>query len=526
MKRQFVAVDKWLDQQQQWLLIMFLVLVSRLPTFFEPYWYGDEAIYLTIGNALRHGEKLYLQIVDHKTPIIYYLAMVGSQLNFRILMTAFMMVATISFFAITQKILRNSLARWVAVITFILATSTPFFEGNIPNGELVVMTFVLLGTAGLMYSATGKELLASRPKIIAEKKDTLRLFLVGILLSCGTLTKVPAIFDVAGVLLLWWFAFWRRSSETHHPSLQNSVLQLLKATAPVIAGIVLPIIFSILYFMLRGSGQAYLDFGLLYNFHYVGTWHVEYANKLIAFLFSMPGKLVFTTALLLIFTGKQRKLSPEVVWVGGWSLLSLFGATLSNRPYPHYFQQAVPALALMLGLFIDKIRTFSLTHERTLLLQTSGVTTLVFGILIFVMLTFRVTPYPVFEYYQRFGSLITNKISTEDYRSQFDSLMTDNYNVTPVIMKNKNPQIFIWGTNPTLYALTRKVPVGRFTVAFHIDDLHAHQETIDAVTRAKPEFIVVMKDQAPLPGLQELLMDNYLPNPNFTHFVLWRRWRN
>ncbi|PIV07387.1 hypothetical protein COS53_02565, partial [Candidatus Shapirobacteria bacterium CG03_land_8_20_14_0_80_35_14] len=52
--------------------ILFFLL--RLPSLFEPYWYGDEGVYLALGQGIRHGLTLYSQIYDNKPPAIYYLA--------------------------------------------------------------------------------------------------------------------------------------------------------------------------------------------------------------------------------------------------------------------------------------------------------------------------------------------------------------------------------------------------------------------------------------------------------------------
>src|SRR5258708_5448330 len=45
----------------------------RLPSFFEPYWYGDEGIYEVIGFALNKGRGLYTGIWDNKPPFLYLL---------------------------------------------------------------------------------------------------------------------------------------------------------------------------------------------------------------------------------------------------------------------------------------------------------------------------------------------------------------------------------------------------------------------------------------------------------------------
>ncbi len=72
-KKTIKKIDLFLDQQTALFINLFLLVLLRIPNFFEPYWYGDEAIYLTVGNALNHGGKLYTTIIDHKTPLIYHL---------------------------------------------------------------------------------------------------------------------------------------------------------------------------------------------------------------------------------------------------------------------------------------------------------------------------------------------------------------------------------------------------------------------------------------------------------------------
>ncbi|HXS15287.1 MAG TPA: hypothetical protein VN711_04105, partial [Candidatus Saccharimonadales bacterium] len=49
-------------------LVFFLL---RFPSFFEPYWYGDEGIYEVIGYGLTHGRLLYQGIWDNKPPLLY-----------------------------------------------------------------------------------------------------------------------------------------------------------------------------------------------------------------------------------------------------------------------------------------------------------------------------------------------------------------------------------------------------------------------------------------------------------------------
>ena len=62
-----------------WILILFAIIL-RIPSLFEPYWYGDEAIYLTLGEGIRHNLVLYRDIFDHKPPLIYLIAAAAGSL--------------------------------------------------------------------------------------------------------------------------------------------------------------------------------------------------------------------------------------------------------------------------------------------------------------------------------------------------------------------------------------------------------------------------------------------------------------
>ncbi len=74
-----------------------------------------------------------------------------------------------------------------------------------------------------------------------------------------------------------------------------------------------------------------------------------------------------------------------------------------------------------------------------------------------------------------------------------------------------------------LYALSQKIPVGRFTAAFHIDDFKARPETITAILKHEPKFIVMMNNAPAFPELQRYVFLNYTISSRFEHFTLWKR---
>ena len=77
-------------------LILFYLL--RLPSLIEPYWYGDEAIYLTLGEGIRHNLVLYRDIFDHKPPLIYLIAAAAGSLYWFKLILLVWSIGTIALF--------------------------------------------------------------------------------------------------------------------------------------------------------------------------------------------------------------------------------------------------------------------------------------------------------------------------------------------------------------------------------------------------------------------------------------------
>lgn len=509
--------------------IILLIVVLRIPTYFEPYWYGDEAIYLTIGNAMNHGAILYQDIVDHKTPLIYYFARVGSQLSFRVLLTGWMVVASLAFFGVLYRITRRLWLVNVLTILFVLLTSLPLLEGNIPNGELFVMGFILFGlwiflqtqSGLLLASGTVKQLsLPSLPQRHAKSW----WIVSGVVLGGAILTKVPALFDVLSVFYLGWLAGWdQQLTHGRHWRWQSWRLSLIQWLC-ILTGVLIPLIVSVIYFVAIGAGRDYLQYGLLYNFHYVQNWALSHLPSWVQTTFTLPAKAMILALVLLGLTFIGRWVSRPVRFATGWFYLALFASILSNRPYPHYLLQIVPPLLLSIGLVIH-----TLTRKKgdsswqqklvPLALMAGNI-----GVLLLVWVTLRISMYPVISYYRSFFQLATSQISPTEFRNSFNNYLADNYAGSSIIKTSNEEQFFIWGTNPTLYALTEKQPVGKFTVGFHIQDLNLYQETIDAVYQSMPQYIVIMHDETvPLPGLAELLKEKYRLFQEYEHFTIWRR---
>lgn len=527
MLKKIIQLDKFLDRHALLLFLLLLVVALRIPNLTEPYWYGDEGIYLTIGQSLNKGAVLYRDIVDHKTPIIYYLARVHTQLNFRLLLMGWMLISTTLFYAISMKLFNRRKFSAISTALFVFLTTLPWLEGNIPNGELFVIGFVLAGGYLMLKSRLGSILDQGNSSTTLPnltRRDIYLLLASGFFFGLGILTKVPALFDVVGfgalalISLAGAFSFAPNQSGLFLKILGQRILDY----GLVLAGILIPILISVLYFASKGALSAYLQFGLLYNFHYAGNWNLPFASPILQFLFTLPGKLLVATLFILVALILQKKFSKALLFSKIWFMLALFASLLSNRPYPHYFMQLVPPFSLLLTAGLVQISKALKNKNNAGIIFPAFELLKISGLTLVVLILIGVRPYPTLEYYQRWFDLALNKTSKEEYRSKFNYIMTENYEVSDYLRYRGADRTFIWGTNPMLYALSDTWPATRFTVAFHIEDLGVYDETLNEIKTVSPKYIITM-DQEPIkfPEFFGYLSTNYRKVKQTDHMSVW-----
>ena len=343
---------RWLVVHEAILMILAGVVFLRIPSLFEPYWYGDEGIYLTIGRAMRHGVELYKGIHDNKPPLIYTLAAVadGKQFWFKFILLLWG-VATVAVF---WNVSRYKI--WPTVI-FAALTTLPLLEGNIANAEL----FFLL----LTVSAFG----------LVWKNDSLKnIFGAGVLYGMAGLFKTPGLLEVAVWPTIWlvtrdrgWFkkSFWMG------------------------VGAVIPTGLAVVYFLGRGTLPEFMTAVGIKMIPYLSSWNVG-----LPIIGSLSGRAMLLVGWLGVLWLVGRKVPRTVVIMGVWWGIALFSALLSGRPYPHYLLQLVPVVSLVAGAVVWE-------EKRGKILWLTMVVTTVAAVSLF-----KFYAYPVVSYYQNWGKWV------------------------------------------------------------------------------------------------------------------------
>lgn len=489
-------MGKFLKKNWFILAVLVTVFLLRLPSLFEPYWYGDEGVYLTVGQSLLRGRLLYRDIFDNKTPLIYLLAAAsgGTLAWLRIFLLLSTLAATFFFYRLCQKFLSPK-NPGVKIATLIFAFLTNFLlEGNIANAEI----FILLPTIA------GLDLIFGQ--IRTKNPRAVNFFLAGLILAFGFLTKVPALFDFGAVL--FFLILFKNSQKIFHFGKEELYL---------VAGYLLPIAFTFLYFALKGAFYPFFNSCFIQMLGYLSSWKTGAHSPSVFSLFKSELALrgILVLSLLALVWKFRKKFSEAALFSFVWFVLALFGATLSGRPYPHYLIQIVPPLAISFGLLFS-------SKNKLPMLTNTGIIIIVLSLALFRY--WRQTwlaPLP--SYYQNFFQFVSGQKNREKYFAYFNPKMPQIYNLAEFIKASTQPtdEIFVWGDDPSIYALAQRLPAIIYTTAYHIKERGQEAAVLQTLSRKRVSLIIVDENSWKFPELVRWLKDQYLPLTGFDNYSVY-----
>ncbi len=459
-----------------WFLLItsFFFFLLRLPSLFEPYWYGDEGIYQVLGVAMNQHRLLYRDIWDNKPPLLYFVySLFGSdQFWVRLFSLIVGLVTIVAFYFLAKKLFEKEKIVWASTALFALLFGLPLLEGNIANAENFMLLPII--TAGILVLRS--------TEIKIQRSRYLLLFLSGFLLGIAFLFKIVAVFDFAALTV---FLIFADSNFSFRNLLKRKTLIFeIEKVVSFILGFVLPIILTAAIFLFNGAIYYFIKAVLFSNVGYVG-----YGNTFIIPQGFLIFKLIILGIFCLFIYVKRRSLSLPSMFIWLWFAFSLFNAFFSQRPYTHYLLTLLPVFCLLIGLFL-----FDKKRQRFIFL----ILALTLFILIKNFWFFARFPF----YYTNFISFITNQKSVPSYQAFFDKNTPIDYEIAAYISlhTSSDDSIFIWGNNAQVYKLTSKTPPGKYAVAYHITSYpDGVSNTKAGILMKKPKLIVIMPNVGQIP---------------------------
>lgn len=448
--------------------LVFVLL--RLPSLFEPYWYGDEAIYLTLGWLQRLGYVVYRDFYDHKPPLILVLsAFLPALIWAKMLISVLTAFTSVFFYYLSSKFLNLTASR-LATLLFIVLASIPLFEGNIFNSEIINLFLVTLS----FYLS------------LVKKRHSWSFFILGVAFT----NKFPALFDYLFLMayLVANFSNLRRLGYV----LKSGFLFSLPT-----------LVFSF-YFLLNQSLSQFIKAAFLDNLIYISSWESPGPG-----LFGRTLFFIFLISLLVVLARRSRSQTRPLFWLSGWFISVLFASLLSSRPYPHYLLQIVPPLAMIIPLLF--------TTKRQLLAIPS--TALVLTILVFHLYGFY--RYPVVAYYRTFySSLMAFDLSR--FSTFFGPHVEQISSLSSSLKAAFKPgsRLFLWGDWPQVYHLSGLVPALPYITSFHLTALNQEKQMMQLLSSRPPSVIVLLKP--PPPPLYQLIKKLYRQDMALDYYTVYR----
>jgi len=411
--------------------------------------------------ALRRGLSFYRDIHDNKPPALYFLASVARSVPvFRIILFLWNSVSVYFFYLISKKLFKSPFLYKFSAVLFTILSTIPLLEGQISNGEI----FMIMPAIVAIY------LVLSKSK---------KFFLIGLLFSLSFLFKVPIAFDFLALML--YFTFFQANS---FKSLLSKLFS--KKVIFILLFFTIPIIISILYYCLIGAGSAYVKAALMQNVGYLSSWegyHLPFYKS------GLIQRFFFLSVILGLLFAYRNRLNKKFLFFYIYFTTALFGSLLSGRPYPHYLIQLLPAFVILFALLLS---SKSKLVDRLIIIFLFFVTTI-------SLFKYKFWYYPSLSYYKNFLKYSLRLQNKEDYWNYWGSYVAYNYQTGQYIHQhtNKKDKIFVWGTEPSIYLISKRLPLGKYTVAYHIKDFHASTSTINKIKARLPKYIIYIKGQHP-----------------------------
>ncbi|HEX9017548.1 MAG TPA: glycosyltransferase family 39 protein [Anaerolineaceae bacterium] len=260
----------------QWRWLLFYGLLSAAVLLQSSPWVvqtpgNDSGIFLYFGAQILHGKLPFVQLWDHKPPLVFYLDALGFLLSggSRWGVWALEVLSLLAASLCAFGFLRRYFGRWAALLAV--------------SGMLVSLSFVLEG--GNLTEEFALPFQFAALLLFAGMEDGRRPgwrgYVLGVAMGCAFLLKqtLVGVWLAIGIYLLAAALFTR-------------AYRGLWILAQMLAGFAVVLLASLAYFALRGGLAAYWDVAFWYNFVYSSVASIERLNSLLdalAFLNTRAG---------------------------------------------------------------------------------------------------------------------------------------------------------------------------------------------------------------------------------------------
>lgn len=514
--------------------------ILRLPSFFFPWWYGDENIYLAIAHSLVNGQLLYVNAWDNKPPLIY-LIYAGIYKFFQTQLYVY------KFFNLLLGLWEICIFYYILKDVFLFSKQQIFwttfsisvilgiaFEGASLNGEnifvpLVLSGFYLVYTELRNFESTGKI-------------NYYKVIISGIFWLLAGLTKIHAIVEI--VILTFIVVVILIYNNSHKLSTVNNGRSLVRQIGYLkelwyflllpLFPIVLGYVGVILYYSLQGYLSELLYAIVGFGKDYVPTQNIPIilGFKLDKLTTGLQIRTFFLIINLLtstyLFWKKHIQRNSFIIWC--WLSAAVFTVLIPERDYGHYLLQLLPpglifVTSVVNHLFLNR----KPITEKLLIIVSIGLGAQMLLVNFPTSLNSLWNGYDlVFKYFGNFVQLSLGKKSLMEWQKNFyykNPLMYETQKLLPEKIKElttPKDKIFLFAPLPEIYALSNRVNGSKWVVGYHIFTFNVDQKRLyEEILSNKTKLIVIDSNMESNKNFKNLVSSNYQNILSIQQYDFW-----
>lgn len=413
----------------------------------------DSSAYLYIGSQINLGKVPYLDMFDHKGPLLYFVNAFpffigGSWKSIYLIEGCLLTIVTILLFNIFSK-LNYQQYKYFLTSIFLISFLLIFNGGNLPETYI----FLILSICYLVVFY-----FVENDQIDAIKNTSLRkiFFWLGFAIGLIALIKIS---NIAGIIFLTIFFGYQKKG------VDNSLLLFS------LAGAMMPIIPTIAWLYSNGALDEFINQYFIYNFFYIEdeVLLIRITNLmiLIANFFLLP--VNFLTIILIGIVGlKEIKIKSDKWILAFFFVLAIdfLSQIISGKGIQHYLLITIPSSIVLIAMLIkNNILKFP---ERIKTFKS-------FFIIILIFSSYRIT-----EDLFNFSAYST---INENRKEQIRYLLSNNKPLEKIIIDSSNA----W-----LYLQANKESASKYftNIALKSNFLNANAEHISMINAEKPQIII------------------------------------
>ena len=294
----------------------------------------DASIFEYFGYAMSHGQRMYLELFDHKGPVIFlinYLGYsIGASLGIKILYIASLMIFFYIGYYISRLFtgIRNSFV--VLVITFIIFES--FFEGG-------------WGLEGYILPCLTYSLYIFLKYFLEDKINKYEIILSGFSFAVVLFTKA----NMIGIWLIFSLLV------TIKLIYQKQFSIFLKYIALFITGSALFIIPLCCFLWFQGSLKEMFYQSVVMNFIYSKESGYLTVMEMIKWYMNQVNVLQLNLMIVIAMIAVWKQYGIKILFYNGAFIFCLMLALISKRAYLHYLLVLIPLFIPYISVTINQL---------------------------------------------------------------------------------------------------------------------------------------------------------------------------